>query len=67
MSEEKKKEKEDDPRLEIVRSFVLKSHRLKLERWQKLMGNDEYRVYSQLFITHFLEKPFKTSISEHND
>lgn len=52
MSEEKKKEKEDDPRLEIVRSFVLKSHRLKLERWQKLMGNDEYRVvfYSFFFL-----------------
>lgn len=51
MSEEKKKEKEDDPRLEIVRSFILKSHRLKLERWQKLVGNDEYRVMCHAFVS----------------
>lgn len=43
MADEKKKEKEEDPRLETVRSYVLKTHRLKLERWQKLMGNEEYK------------------------
>ena len=45
MTEEGKgKEKEEDPRLDFVRNYVLKSHRLKLDRWQKMMGNDEYRV-----------------------
>lgn len=44
MSEEKKKEKEEDPRLEYIKNIILKSHKLKLDRWQKLLGNDEYRV-----------------------
>lgn len=44
MTDEKGKEKEEDPRLDYIRNYVLKSHRLKLERWQKMMGNDEYRV-----------------------
>lgn len=47
MAEEKKKEKEEDPRLDYVRTYILKSHRLKLERWQKMMGNEDYKVRTE--------------------
>lgn len=49
MSEEKKKEKEEDPRLEYMKNIILKSHKLKLDRWQKLLGNDDYRVWFLYF------------------
>lgn len=44
MTDEKKKETEEDPRLEYLRTYLLKCHRLKMERWQKMMGNEDYKV-----------------------
>lgn len=40
MAEDKKKE-DVDPRLEFVSSCVLKTFRMKQDRWQKLMSSDD--------------------------
>lgn len=40
MSEDKKKE-DTDARLDFISSFVLKSFRMKADKWQKLMISDE--------------------------
>ncbi|XP_061501815.1 dynein beta chain, ciliary isoform X1 [Anopheles gambiae] len=46
MAEEKKKkeEKEEDPCSAFVGRYVLKTMRLKDEKWQKLIGNEELRT-----------------------
>lgn len=40
MADDKKKE-DVDPRLEFVSTTVLKSFRMKQDRWQKLMASDD--------------------------
>lgn len=40
MADDKKKE-EVDPRLEFMSSCVLKTYRMKQDRWQKLMTSDD--------------------------
>lgn len=42
--DKKKKEEKEDPCAAFVGSYVLKTMRLKEEKWQKLMGNEEFKV-----------------------
>ncbi|XP_055624152.1 dynein beta chain, ciliary-like isoform X4 [Toxorhynchites rutilus septentrionalis] len=42
--DKKKKEEKEDPCAAFVGSYVLKTMRLKDEKWQKLMGNEEFKV-----------------------
>lgn len=42
--EKKKKEEKEDPCAAFVGSYVIKTMRLKDEKWQKLMGNEEFKV-----------------------
>ncbi|XP_058455827.1 dynein beta chain, ciliary-like isoform X2 [Malaya genurostris] len=42
--EKKKKEEKEDPCAAFVGSYVLKTMRLKEEKWQKLMGNEDFKV-----------------------
>jgi hypothetical protein len=54
MADDKKKEaddEEDDGRIAFLCSFTIKSLRLKIEKWQKMMSNDEYKVREN--IKHF--------------
>lgn len=44
MAEKKKDKGEEDPRLEFIISYLLKSLRLKSDKWQKLMGTEDNRV-----------------------
>lgn len=46
MGDEKKKKEEqkEDPCAAFVGSYVLKTMRLKDEKWQKLMGNEELKM-----------------------
>ena len=43
----------NDVRFEFISEYVLKSMKLKADKWAKLQGNDEYRQN----ILDFLEKP----------
>lgn len=44
MSEEPKPKKKEDPRVDIISNYVLKTMRLKAEKWQKLMSTEELKV-----------------------
>lgn len=47
MSEENKKEKLPEPedvRIEFILNYVMKSMRIKIEKWSKLMSTNEYKV-----------------------
>lgn len=47
MSDEKKKDDKDDSedaRLEFLLNYLTKSYKMKQEKWNKMMGTDEYRV-----------------------
>lgn len=44
MAEKKKDKGEEDPRLEFITSYLLKSLRLKSDKWQKLMGTEDNKV-----------------------
>jgi hypothetical protein len=40
MTDDKKKE-DTDPRLDYISSYVTKTFRIKLDKWQKLMASDD--------------------------
>jgi len=47
MSDDKKKDDKDDAedaRLEFLLNYLTKSYKMKQEKWNKMMGTDEYRV-----------------------
>lgn len=35
---------EEDPRLDFICEYLVKTMRLKSDKWPKMMGNEEYRV-----------------------
>ena len=41
----KDKDKEEDPRLEFISSYVMKSLRIKMDKWHKMMGAEDSKVY----------------------
>lgn len=43
MTDEKKKE-ETDPRMDYISSYVTKTFRIKVDKWQKLMASDGDKV-----------------------
>ncbi len=38
-----------DPRFDYVSDYILKTFKLKPEKWSKLVGNEEYRILIQEF------------------
>ncbi|CAH0551274.1 unnamed protein product [Brassicogethes aeneus] len=53
MAEEKKKEDDEDDRLEFLVNYLTKSYRLKMEKWNKMMADPE----NNKIIMNFLDKP----------
>lgn len=54
--EEKKKEKEEgeDERLEYILNYLIKSMRMKMDKWAKMISTEEYKVrtfrYSKIIL-----------------
>ena len=46
----KDKDKEEDPRLEFISSYVMKSLRIKMDKWHKMMGAEDSKVYWAVLI-----------------
>lgn len=36
---------DDDPRMDYIFDYLSRSLRIKLEKWQKLLGNEEMKVH----------------------
>lgn len=54
MAEEEKKKEKVDERLEFLWNYIMKTMRLKQEKWNKMLATSEYKVnYKQLFISIF--------------
>ena len=57
MSDKAKVEEKRDRRVEFLQEFTLKSMRLKIDKWNKIVVHDEQRQYLQVnatsFLTHF--------------
>lgn len=51
--EEKKKEEGEDERLEYILNYLVKSMRMKMDKWTKMISTDEYKV-SSVFVHFFL-------------
>jgi len=52
MADPKKKEQVLDPRIEFFQSYCLKTMRLKLEKWTKMLSYDENKVSDFNLILH---------------
>jgi len=46
MADEKKEPErgDEDPRLVFISEYILKTLRIKMEKWTKMMSNDEFKV-----------------------
>lgn len=44
-------EENDDPCLSLVSNYVLKTMKMKHEKWIKMMTTDEYKVSAKLMFT----------------
>lgn len=50
MAEEEKKKEKVDERLEFLWNYIMKTMRLKQEKWNKMLATTEYKVnYKELF------------------
>lgn len=50
MAEEEKKKEKLDERLEFLWNYIMKTMRLKQEKWNKMLATTEYKVnYKELF------------------
>ena len=54
MSDKAKVEEKRDRRVEFLQEFTLKSMRLKIDKWNKIVVHDEQRQYLQVNATSFL-------------
>ena len=54
MSDKAKVEEKRDRRVEFLQEFTLKSMRLKIDKWNKIVVHDEQRQYLQVNATTFL-------------
>ena len=53
MSDKAKVEEKRDRRVEFLQEFTLKSMRLKIDKWNKIVVHDEQRQYLQVNATTF--------------
>ena len=56
MSDKAKVEEKRDRRVEFLQEFILKSMRLKIDKWNKIVVHDEQRQYLQVNATTFLTR-----------
>ena len=56
MSDKAKVEEKRDRRVEFLQEFTLKSMRLKIDKWNKIVVHDEQRQYLQVNATTFLTR-----------
>ena len=54
MSDKAKVEEKRDRRVEFLQEFTLKSMRLKIDKWNKIVVHDEQRQYLQVNAATFL-------------
>lgn len=44
MADKKDEEKEDDERIEFLYKYLVLSRKIKLDKWIKMLTNEEYKV-----------------------
>lgn len=55
MTDKKEEEKkEDDERLEYIFKYLALSRKIKLEKWIKMLTNEEYKVYIYIFFPFYI-------------
>ena len=54
MSDKAKVEEKRDRRVEFLQEFTLKSMRLKIDKWNKIVVHDEQRQYLQVIANTFM-------------
>lgn len=61
MADKKNADDDEDPRLVYISSYLLRSMKLKNDKWNKLMNTDEYVVSSFILImfTYSYSEVFK--------
>ena len=62
MSDKAKVEEKRDRRVEFLQEFTLKSMRLKIDKWNKIVVHDEQRQYLQVNATTFLTNLRKQNV-----
>lgn len=63
MTDRKEEEKkEDDERLEYIFKYLALSRKIKLEKWIKMLTNEEYKVYTYIFPLLYLNPSSLASV-----